>query len=90
MRRRLILKIHGNVQGVGFRYNVKFFSKNHGIFGWVKNESDKSVAVVAEGDNDDLHQLLDYCYNGVLNAEIIAIDATWDRGVGDFNEFEIK
>lgn len=90
MRRRLILKIHGNVQGVGFRYGVKFFSNNHGISGWVKNENDGSVSVAAEGEDGDLHQLLDYCYNGVLNAEVIAIDVTWDREIGGFDGFEIK
>ena len=90
MPRRMILKIHGDVQGVGFRYYVKKFSQDNNIFGLAKNESDGTVSIVAEGEDIDLHHLMDFCYNGIRHALVRAVDVTWERSQNDFSDFEIK
>lgn len=90
MKRRIILKIHGDVQGVGFRYYVKKFSQDNNIFGLAKNESDGTVSIVAEGEDIDLHHLLDFCYNGIRNVLVRAIDIVWERTQDDFLDFKIE
>tara|TARA_Y100001970_G_C14250607_1_gene871538 strand:- start:313 stop:573 length:261 start_codon:yes stop_codon:yes gene_type:complete len=58
------LIITGKVQGVGFRYFVKKEAEKLGISGYVKNEIDGSVFVVAEGNLNDLESLTKLCNLG--------------------------
>lgn len=39
----------GRVQGVGFRATAKNVASAHGVTGWIRNEADGSVRLVAEG-----------------------------------------
>jgi len=50
-RGRLVARVSGLVQGVGFRYaTIRQAHAIGGITGYVRNASDGSVEVVAEGD----------------------------------------
>ena len=44
----------GRVQGVGFRFSVLQVASNHKAAGYVQNLPDGRVALVIEGDGDDL------------------------------------
>ena len=55
---RVQLRVIGRVQGVGFRYFVQTRATSLGLRGWVRNESDGSVLLLAEGDPDSLARLL--------------------------------
>ena len=90
MRRRLILKIYGDVQGIGFRYQVREFSKKNSINGIVKNETDGTVFICAEGEEKDLFHLLDYCHNGLRYARVENIDVRWEKARGEFISFTIE
>ncbi|MCX7957003.1 MAG: acylphosphatase [Endomicrobia bacterium] len=46
--------IYGKVQGIGFRWFVKNVADEEKIFGYVKNNFDGSVEVVAEAKNINL------------------------------------
>ncbi|HOK33880.1 MAG TPA: acylphosphatase [Fervidobacterium sp.] len=50
--------ITGIVQGVGFRYFVKNVARAIGVRGYVRNEDDGSVTVVAGGNEAQLQELL--------------------------------
>ena len=50
---RIDVIVTGQVQGVWFRRNTQEKARELGITGWVRNESDGTVTVVAEG-NDKL------------------------------------
>ena len=45
---------HGTVQGVGFRYKACYSAKNRGVTGWVRNCSDGTVEMEAEGYSADI------------------------------------
>ncbi len=47
---RFKVTVYGRVQGVSFRYYTRREATNRGLTGWVRNEMDGSVKVVAEGD----------------------------------------
>jgi len=55
---RLDASVRGRVQGVGFRYFVLREATYLGLSGYVANERDGSVRVVAEGPVAVLDQLL--------------------------------
>ncbi|MCX7654587.1 MAG: acylphosphatase [Fervidobacterium sp.] len=47
----------GIVQGVGFRHFVKTIARAIGVKGYVKNEDDGSVTVVAGGNREQISEL---------------------------------
>ena len=56
-RERLDASVRGRVQGVGFRVFVLREAEYLGLDGWVANERDGGVRVVAEGPPADLAAL---------------------------------
>jgi acylphosphatase len=90
MEKRLVLKIYGLVQGVNFRWETKEFARQLGLVGWVRNEPDGTVRVVAEGPKEVLQKLLKFCYNGVKFAKVDNVDISWQEPTGEFSDFSIK
>ena len=65
MAHRLKAVVHGNVQGVGFRYWAHHTGEKLGVHGWVRNEPNGTVAVEAEStDKDVLHALFVELHKG--------------------------
>lgn len=56
IRRHIIF--FGYVQGVGFRYKARSSANYYGVAGWVKNRSDGSVEMEAEGTEKDIDDML--------------------------------
>lgn len=50
--------ISGHVQGVGFRYSAIQVAKHYNISGWVKNNLDGTVEIVASGQEDKLDSFI--------------------------------
>ena len=50
--RRVTARFDGHVQGVGFRYTTVHLAAELSVRGFVQNEIDGSVTVVAEGPED--------------------------------------
>ncbi len=51
---KVLYRVHGIVQGVGYRNFVRIVAKRHNVRGAVKNVSDGSVEIVAVGAENDL------------------------------------
>lgn len=56
--------MRGMVQGVGFRFFVREQASRFGVRGWVKNLSDGSVEVYAEGDEETLSEFIERVEEG--------------------------
>jgi acylphosphatase len=48
------INIYGKVQGVGFRYSTVQKANEMGIYGFVKNRTDGSVYIEADGETETL------------------------------------
>lgn len=64
------LKIFGRVQGVFFRAETKRVADSLGIVGWVRNCDDGGVEVFAQGEEEALKKLEQWCYRGPPSAEV--------------------
>jgi acylphosphatase len=66
MEEKLLYKIHisGQVQGVGFRWSASSEARSRGIKGFVKNLSNGSVYIEAEGSREQLNAYVEWCKKG--------------------------
>ena len=86
---RLHAVVHGDVQGVGFRYFVQRKAQQLGLRGWVRNNNDGSVELVAEGPRGDLEQLKRTVEEGPRMARVDRVDAQWSSATGNLHGFEL-
>ena len=72
----MTLNIKGRVQKVGYRYSVINYVIESGstLTGYVRNLSDGSVEVVAEGELEELKELHRFCLKGPPASEVREID----------------
>jgi len=87
MERKLLYKIHvkGWVQGVGFRWSALHEARDRGITGFVKNLSDGSVYIEAEGSGEQLNAYIEWCKQGPGLVESVTSDAFPPVNYKDFS-----
>jgi acylphosphatase len=88
--RRVMVKIRGRVQGVGFRYFVQRAARARKLSGYVRNEADGSVVVEAQGLESGLEALLQELQFGPSSATVERIHADWLEPVKFEGEFSIR
>jgi acylphosphatase len=82
--------IRGRVQGVGFRWFVEREAHILGIAGWVRNNSDGSVEVMAQGTRDQLSGLRSRLREGPRAARVDAVDELETKPVSGISSFRIE
>ena len=70
------VNIYGRVQGVGFRYFALRTALVHGVKGYVKNEIDGSVTLVAQAEERQLEKFLKAIEvgNGFMHVDCMSIE----------------
>jgi len=68
--------VRGRVQGVGFRWFVEREAHILGIAGWVRNNHDGSVEVLAQGSRDQLAGLHSRLREGPRAARVDRVEVT--------------
>jgi acylphosphatase len=87
---RLESRVYGRVQGVGFRWFVRETARALALTGYVRNEYDGSVQVVAEGPRGRLEELLAGLRRGPRSAAVNDVTAEWPEPSGEFSDFEVR
>jgi acylphosphatase len=89
--KRLEARLTGHVQGVGFRANTRREAKRLGLTGWVRNNADGSVSVVAEGDEETLQELVSFLHEGPRVARVDDVSVDYEPlDAREFKDFTIK
>ncbi|MHB8455103.1 MAG: acylphosphatase [Acidiferrobacterales bacterium] len=65
--------VSGRVQGVFFRAATRNEAQRLGLTGWVRNQDDGTVEVVACGAEQELGQLENWLWQGPPNARVTAV-----------------
>lgn len=55
---RVLLRVHGFVQGVGYRDYVRRMAEHYDVKGYVKNVEDGSVEILAEASEHQLSEFI--------------------------------
>jgi acylphosphatase len=75
--------VSGRVQGVFYRDTCQRVARELGVRGTVRNCSDGTVEVVAEGKRDAVDQFLVWCRSGPPHAVVSRISITDEAPVGE-------
>ena len=90
MSERLEATVRGTVQGVGFRWFTLRQARALGLSGWVANERDGSVRVVAEGPPETLDRLAALLRDGPSGARVSDVEQDRLPASGSFNGFDVR
>ena len=86
---RLHAVVRGDVQGVGFRYFVQRAAGQLGLTGWVRNNDDGTVELVAEGVREKLEELRRAVERGPRMAQVQRVDVKWSSATGGLHDFDL-
>ena len=83
------IKVKGRVQGVSYRFATLTKALQLHLTGYVKNLHDETVYIEAEGDEENINKLIEWCYVGSPLAEVTEVFAE-ESEVKEYRNFEIK
>lgn len=86
----LQIKVHGRVQGVGFRYSTVQAAVKSGITGWVRNDWDGNVSIYCEGDSMSVDTFVSWCRKGPALSHVSSMDITDVPYQGLYDSFKIE
>lgn len=88
MIRHFNLTVKGRVQGVWYRASTIQIAWELGLTGFVKNLSDGTVYIEAEGTPKALDQLVNWCWKGprLAHVENVTVEVGEVEGFVDFNQ----
>src|SRR5258708_29129704 len=86
--RRFIVR--GRVQGVGFRWFVEHEARILGVAGWVRNNHDGGVEVLAQGTRDQLSGLRSRLFQGPPAARVDDVSESEAQPKDGLSSFRIE
>ena len=90
MKELRLIRIHGKVQGVGYRFFATRVARRLGLKGWITNERDGTVAAVVEGEKSAIDEWLEDLKEGPRHAEVTKIDQETKDFTGKLGDFDVK
>lgn len=91
MEKEFECTLHGKVQGTGYRVFIKEKADQIGVYGFVSNNEDGTVTVVAQGEEDKLIDFLSFVRRGPFFARIDDIEVEWaDKQRDAYPDFSIE
>ncbi len=83
------ITVYGKVQGVFFRASAQAVAVQWGVKGFVKNQSDGSVYLEAEGEDAVLDRFTAWCHQGPEQARVDRVEVV-EGNCQSFASFDIK
>jgi len=83
------IRVYGEVQGVFFRESARQEALKLGLGGFARNEADGTVLIEAEGSDENLKKLVDWCRRGPEMAKVTKIEVEYSDELKFYRDFEI-
>ncbi len=90
MKEMRLIRIHGKVQGVGYRFFATRVARRLGLKGYIQNNRDGSVEAAVEGEQDAIDEWLEELKEGPRYAEVTKIDQESKEFTGRLPDFDVK
>ena len=90
MKELRILRIHGKVQGVGYRFFATRVARRLGLKGHIQNLRDGTVEAMVEGEGTAIDEWIEELREGPRFAEVSRIDQEKRDYRGTFGDFDVK
>ena len=85
-----LLKIHGKVQGVGYRFFATRVARRLGLKGRIENLRDGSVEALVEGEKSAIDEWIEELKEGPRFAEVTQIEQETKEYTGRLGDFDVK
>lgn len=85
----LHLVVRGRVQGVWYRASTVEKAQELGLTGWVRNQSDGSVEILAQGQRTAVGHLQAWCHQGPPSAHVHEVQAQ-ERAPEALVDFQVR
>ncbi|RKX32499.1 MAG: acylphosphatase [Verrucomicrobia bacterium] len=90
MHKRAVVRYEGLVQGVGFRYTAVSLARRRDVDGYVRNEPDGTVTLVAQGPRQEIEALLQDIRRSHLGRYITGEHLRWEEPQDGLEGFVIR
>ena len=87
---QLHARVLGEVQGVGYRYFVIEQAQALGLRGYVRNEHNGNVEVLAQGPRPALERLVTQLQHGPSAAYVTEVKTTWGQPTEHYTGFHVR
>lgn len=85
----LNIRVYGLVQGVFFRASAKEEAIKLDLTGFAKNQSDGSVYIETEGEENNLNKFVKWCHQGPSMAEVEKVEV-FEDSLKNFSQFVVS
>ena len=85
-----VIRIHGKVQGVGYRFFATRVARRLGLKGSIQNNRDGTVDAVVEGEKSVIDDWIEELKEGPRYAEVTKIDQEAKDFTGRLGDFDVK
>jgi acylphosphatase len=90
MKELRLVRIHGKVQGVGYRFFATRVARRLGLKGSIQNERDGTVEAMVEGEKKAIDEWIEELKEGPRYAEVTKIDQETKEFTGRLGDFDVK
>lgn len=84
------IRIHGKVQGVGYRFFATRVARRLGLKGWIRNNRDGSVETMVEGESATIDEWIEELREGPRYAEVTKVEQESKDYSGRLGDFDVK
>jgi len=85
-----VIRIHGKVQGVGYRFFATRVARRLGLKGAIENMRDGTVEAMVEGEKKAIDDWLEELKEGPRYAEVTQIEQETKEFTGRLGDFDVK
>ncbi|HEX7154463.1 MAG TPA: acylphosphatase [Thermoanaerobaculia bacterium] len=90
MKEQRHIRIHGKVQGVGYRFFATRVARRMGLKGWIQNNRDGTVEALVEGEKKAIDEWLEELKEGPRYAEVVRFEQESKEFTGKLPDFDVK
>ena len=90
VKKQVHIVISGMVQGVFFRASASSAARSLRLNGFVRNLSNGNVEVCAEGEEEVLKKMIEWCRKGPPSARVEHVEIKWSESANRFEGFQVR